>query len=94
MDLEARSLQPSMKATLLAKLREYKTDLNTLKTEVKRVTTANVSFAARDDLLESGSADTLAVSLLYILPQILIGVNVTNFELGDLRLDLAGNFRC
>ncbi|KAK7354140.1 hypothetical protein VNO80_19598 [Phaseolus coccineus] len=62
MDLEARSLQPSMKATLLAKLREYKTDLNNLKTEVKRVTTTNVSFAARDDLLESGSADTLAVS--------------------------------
>jgi len=66
MDLEARSLQPSMKATLLAKLREYKTDLTNLKTEVKRVTTSNVSFAARDDLLESGSSDTLAVSLLYI----------------------------
>ncbi|KAG2399072.1 Vesicle transport v-SNARE 11 [Vigna angularis] len=66
MDLEARSLQPSMKTTLLAKLREYKTDLTNLKTEVKRVTTSNVSFAARDDLLESGSADTLAVSLLYI----------------------------
>ncbi|KAK8465819.1 hypothetical protein PHAVU_009G185300 [Phaseolus vulgaris] len=62
MDLEARSLQPSIKATLLAKLREYKTDLNNLKTEVKRVTAANVSFAARDDLLESGSADTVAVS--------------------------------
>ncbi|KOM40291.1 hypothetical protein LR48_Vigan04g048900 [Vigna angularis] len=62
MDLEARSLQPSMKTTLLAKLREYKTDLTNLKTEVKRVTTSNVSFAARDDLLESGSADTLAVS--------------------------------
>ncbi|WVZ21120.1 hypothetical protein V8G54_008442 [Vigna mungo] len=62
MDLEARSLQPSMKATLLAKLREYKTDLTNLKTEVKRVTTSTVSFAARDDLLESGSADTLAVS--------------------------------
>ncbi|XP_052732979.1 vesicle transport v-SNARE 11 isoform X5 [Vigna angularis] len=60
MDLEARSLQPSMKTTLLAKLREYKTDLTNLKTEVKRVTTSNVSFAARDDLLESGSADTLA----------------------------------
>ncbi|CAJ1975317.1 unnamed protein product [Sphenostylis stenocarpa] len=62
MDLEARSLQPSMKATLLAKLREYKTDLNNLKTEVKRVTSANVSFAVRDELLESGSADTLALS--------------------------------
>ncbi|KAL6547864.1 Vesicle transport v-SNARE 12 [Orobanche hederae] len=28
MDLEARSLQPSVKATLLAKLREYKAVLN------------------------------------------------------------------
>lgn len=62
MDLEARSLQPSMKATLLAKLREYKTDLNNLKSEVKRVTSANVSLTARDELMESGRADTLAVS--------------------------------
>ncbi|XP_020211170.1 vesicle transport v-SNARE 13 isoform X2 [Cajanus cajan] len=63
MDLEARSLQPSMKAALLAKLREYKTDLNNLKSEVKRVTTSsNVSLTARDDLLESGRVDTLAVS--------------------------------
>ncbi|KAF9625775.1 hypothetical protein IFM89_026915 [Coptis chinensis] len=36
MDLEARSLQPSVKAMLLAKLREYKSDLNNLKTEVKK----------------------------------------------------------
>ncbi|KAK7411434.1 hypothetical protein VNO78_02867 [Psophocarpus tetragonolobus] len=62
MDLEARSLQPSTKATLLAKLREYKTDLNNLKTEVKRVTSTNVSLAARHELLESGETDTLAVS--------------------------------
>ncbi|KAK6123049.1 hypothetical protein DH2020_043201 [Rehmannia glutinosa] len=62
MDLEARSLPPSMKATLLAKLREYKTDLNNLKTEVKRITSANVNQAARDELLESGMADTRMVS--------------------------------
>nr|KYP69768.1 Vesicle transport v-SNARE 11 [Cajanus cajan] len=63
MDLEARSLQPSMKAALLAKLREYKTDLNNLKSEVKRVTTSsNVSLTARDDLLESGRVDTLAIT--------------------------------
>ncbi|KAK7281785.1 hypothetical protein RIF29_10062 [Crotalaria pallida] len=62
MDLEARSLQPSMKATLLAKLREYKTDLNNVKNEVKRITSANASLTARDELLESGSADMLAVS--------------------------------
>ncbi|KAK6123175.1 hypothetical protein DH2020_043077 [Rehmannia glutinosa] len=62
MDLEARSLPPSVKATLLAKLREYKTDLNNLKTEVKRITSANANQAARDELLESGMADTRMVS--------------------------------
>lgn len=64
MDLEARSLQSSLKATLLAKLREYKADLNNLKNEVKKITSANVSITARDELLESGRADSLAVSLL------------------------------
>lgn len=62
MDLEARSLQPTVKAALLAKLREYKTDLNTLKSEVKRVSSANTNMAARDELLESGNADALMVS--------------------------------
>lgn len=61
MDLEARSLQPSMKATLLAKVREYKTDLNNLKSQVKRVTTLEISHSSRDELLESGEADTLTV---------------------------------
>lgn len=63
MDLEARSLQPSIKAMLLAKLREYKTDVNNLKTEVKRIASSNVSHAARDELLESGMADSLSVYL-------------------------------
>ncbi|KAF6171772.1 hypothetical protein GIB67_007293 [Kingdonia uniflora] len=62
MDLEARSLQPSVKAMLLAKLREYKSDLNNLKSEVKRITSGNANQAARDDLLESGLADTKMVS--------------------------------
>ncbi|XP_058076813.1 vesicle transport v-SNARE 11-like isoform X2 [Magnolia sinica] len=62
MDLEARSLQPNVKAMLLAKLREYKSDLNNLKSEVKRITSANANQAARDELLESGMADTLMVS--------------------------------
>lgn len=61
MDLEARSLQPSVKAALLAKLREYKSDLNNLKAEVKRITLANSNNATREELLESGMADTLAV---------------------------------
>ncbi|XP_008806761.1 vesicle transport v-SNARE 13-like [Phoenix dactylifera] len=62
MDLEARSLQPSVKAGLLAKLREYKSDLNNLKGELKRISTANPNQAAREELLESGMANTLAVS--------------------------------
>ncbi|XP_054821168.1 vesicle transport v-SNARE 13-like [Prosopis cineraria] len=62
MDLEARSLQPNIKATLLGKLREYKTDLNTLKNEVKRISSINANLAARDDLLESGDAGALMVS--------------------------------
>uniref|UniRef100_A0A0D6R0Q5 t-SNARE coiled-coil homology domain-containing protein n=1 Tax=Araucaria cunninghamii TaxID=56994 RepID=A0A0D6R0Q5_ARACU len=62
MDLEARSLQPSLKANLLAKLREYKSDLNNLKREVKKSSLANDSQAARDELLESGMGDTLMAS--------------------------------
>ncbi|KGN59550.1 vesicle transport v-SNARE 13 [Cucumis sativus] len=62
MNLDARSLQPSVKIGLLAKLREYKSDLNNLKSEVKRITFGNVNATARDELLESGLADTLNVS--------------------------------
>ncbi|KAL9427285.1 hypothetical protein AB3S75_029472 [Citrus x aurantiifolia] len=62
MDLEARSLQPNVKAVLLAKLREYKSDLNNLKSEVKRLVSGNLNAAARDELLESGMADALTAS--------------------------------
>ncbi|KAI8016859.1 Vesicle transport v-SNARE 13 [Camellia lanceoleosa] len=62
MDLEARSLQPNVKAVLLAKLREYKSDLNNLKAEVKRIMSTSLNPSARDDLLESGMADALTVS--------------------------------
>ncbi|KAJ4711401.1 Vesicle transport v-SNARE family protein [Melia azedarach] len=58
MDLEARSLQPSVKAMLLAKLREYKSDLNKLKREFKRISSPN----AHEELLESGTANAHAVS--------------------------------
>ncbi|XP_028803715.1 vesicle transport v-SNARE 12-like [Neltuma alba] len=57
MDLEARSLQASVKATLLAKLREYKSDLNKLKKEFKRLTSPDADQTAREDLLEAGMAD-------------------------------------
>ncbi|XP_050203334.1 vesicle transport v-SNARE 12-like [Mercurialis annua] len=59
MDLEARSLQPSVKAMLLAKLREYKSDLNNLKRDFKRITSGNPS---REELLESGLPDLHSVS--------------------------------
>ncbi|GAB4829105.1 Vesicle transport v-SNARE 12 [Ancistrocladus abbreviatus] len=57
MDLEARSLQPSVKAMLLAKLREYKSDLNKLKREVKRISSGTHDQAAREELLEAGISD-------------------------------------
>ncbi|XP_042036312.1 vesicle transport v-SNARE 13-like [Salvia hispanica] len=60
MDLEARSLPPGVKATLLVKLREYKTDLNNLKSEVKRIASGNANQAARDDLMESSMATASA----------------------------------
>ncbi|CAH1444701.1 unnamed protein product [Lactuca virosa] len=57
MDLKARSLKPNVKAVLLAKLRECKSDLNNLKSEVKRLASDNINQAARDDLLESRMID-------------------------------------
>lgn len=61
MDLEARSLPPNVKSSLLVKLREYKSDLNNFKTEVKRITSGNLNANARDELLEAGMADKLTV---------------------------------
>lgn len=63
MDLEARSLQPSAKAMMLAKLREYKSDLNKLKREFKRISSPNADHASREELLESGMADVHPVCL-------------------------------
>ncbi|EOA24711.1 hypothetical protein CARUB_v10017990mg [Capsella rubella] len=62
MDLEARSLPPNVKSSLLVKLREYKSDLNNFKTEVKKITSGNLNATARDDLLETGRADALTAS--------------------------------
>ncbi|XP_061365936.1 vesicle transport v-SNARE 13-like isoform X2 [Gastrolobium bilobum] len=62
MDLEARSLQPNIKAVLLAKLREYKSDLNNIKSEVKKIVSGNLNPSARDELLESGMADAMTAS--------------------------------
>ncbi|EXB38553.1 Vesicle transport v-SNARE 13 [Morus notabilis] len=62
MDLEARSLQPSLKARLLAKLREYKADLDNFKSEVKRISLPNANLTARDELFESGMAEGVSAS--------------------------------
>ncbi|CAH1442971.1 unnamed protein product [Lactuca virosa] len=63
MDLEARSTPAGTKASLLAKIREYKNDLNSLKTELKRLQPSNPNAnAARGELLESGRPDAMQVS--------------------------------
>ncbi|CAM8880649.1 hypothetical protein QQ045_019507 [Rhodiola kirilowii] len=61
MDLEARTLQPNVKAVLLAKLREYEYDLNNLKSQVRRILSGDTT-SSRDELLESGMADAMTVS--------------------------------
>lgn len=76
MDLEARSLQPSVRAGLLAKIREYKSDLNNLKGALKRITSGNAQQGAREELLESGMADALGVCYyLEIMNDSYFGVN-------------------
>ncbi|KAJ4780467.1 Vesicle transport v-SNARE family protein [Rhynchospora pubera] len=62
MDLEARSLQPSVRAGLLVKLREYKSDMTNIKNEVKRINISNSKQVTREELLESGMADSFAVT--------------------------------
>ncbi|GKD43073.1 vesicle transport v-SNARE 13-like protein [Tanacetum coccineum] len=59
MDLEARSMPPGIKASLLAKIREYRNDLNILKSETKRLHSSNANLAERDELSESGRADVM-----------------------------------
>lgn len=62
MDLEARSLPFHQKAALLAKLREYKSDLTNLKREVKK-SSASHALASRDDLMEGGMANPALVRI-------------------------------
>lgn len=82
MDLEARSLPPNVKAMLLAKLRAYKNDLNNLKNEVKRITSASANQSARDELLKSGMTDAMMVSLsLCVPPSLLVCVFLKSIAL-------------
>ncbi|CAO2829543.1 unnamed protein product [Amaranthus hypochondriacus] len=62
MDLEARSLQPNVKAMLLAKLRDYKSDLNNLKREAKKISSPSHDQSAREELLEAGMVDAYKTS--------------------------------
>ncbi|VAH21843.1 unnamed protein product [Triticum turgidum subsp. durum] len=62
MDLEARSLPPTVKAGLLSKLRQYKSDLNNIKSEIKKASAPNAQQATREELLDSGMPDTLGAS--------------------------------
>ncbi|KAF5727848.1 vesical transport v-SNARE 12 family protein [Tripterygium wilfordii] len=55
MDLEARSLEPSLKSILLFKLREYKSDLNKLKWEFEKMISSDSNQESHEELLESGS---------------------------------------
>ncbi|XP_020219367.1 vesicle transport v-SNARE 13 isoform X3 [Cajanus cajan] len=62
MDLEARSLQPDLKTLLLAKVREYKADLNIIKREVKKIVSGDLNPSVRDELLESNTTNVMMAS--------------------------------
>lgn len=64
MDREAENLQPSVRAGYLAKLSEYKLDLNILTGSLKRISSGNAQQGLREELLELGMADTLGVCCL------------------------------
>ena len=61
MDLEARSLPVTVKTPLLAKLKEYKQDLATLKREAKAASASGEDDNMREELL---SRSELGASLL------------------------------
>merc|ERR1712176_967675 len=50
MDLEARSLPPDKKGPLLSKLREYKADLNKLKSDAKKASSSSSDMSNRAEL--------------------------------------------
>ncbi|CAJ1832626.1 unnamed protein product [Sphenostylis stenocarpa] len=62
MDLEARRLQPDIKTVLLAKVREYKADLNNIKREEKKIISGVFNPSARDELLESTMTNVIKAS--------------------------------
>jgi vesicle transport through interaction with t-SNAREs 1 len=62
MDLEARSLPVTVKTPLLAKLKEYKQDLATLKREAKAATAAGEDDNMREELLSRSELGTSPLS--------------------------------
>ena len=91
MDLEARSLQPGVKAMLLAKLREYKSDLTQLKREVKKLASAKSSQTAHEELLESGMANSHMVKLkrlksqFFLLSSLTTGITNSHYRLLQIK---------
>ncbi|KAL0737021.1 hypothetical protein Bca4012_013231 [Brassica carinata] len=57
----ARSLQPSANAGCISKLREYKSDLNQLKKDFKRVSSPDANQSTRGELMDPGMADVHAL---------------------------------
>jgi vesicle transport through interaction with t-SNAREs protein 1 len=62
MDLEARSLPVTVKTPLLAKLKEYKQDLATLKREAKAASAAGEDDNMREELLSRSELGTFLLS--------------------------------
>ncbi|EPS65080.1 hypothetical protein M569_09698 [Genlisea aurea] len=60
MDADARSLPPNVKAVLLAKLREYQSDLNDMKNKANLIASTNFH---RDELMEAGMADSITLQV-------------------------------
>lgn len=81
MDLEATSLQPSAKAVCLSKLREYKSDLNQLNKDSKRVSSPDAKQSTREELMESGMADLHAVNSCFSFYNLLTKSGITSLRL-------------
>lgn len=72
MDTYARSLPPNVKVVLMMKLREYISDPNNLKSEIKRIASSNLNKPTQDELLQLGMADATVVCMTYIHQFIII----------------------
>ncbi|KAG2262113.1 hypothetical protein Bca52824_069192 [Brassica carinata] len=91
--LEARSLQPSANAGCISKLREYKSDLNQLKKDFKRVSSPDANQSTRGELMDPGMADVHACSCSSFLSKsILDARDVTLLLSFNVPVDQSGIF--